>query len=48
MRVRREYLRSDGQTIPSFERVVVRYTMQADDHQSRDEHEIEYDVSAGV
>jgi type VI secretion system secreted protein Hcp len=32
----------------SFEKVKVLYTIQADDHSSGDEHEIEYDVSAGV
>lgn len=32
----------------SFEKVAVLYTMQADDHSSGDEHEIEYDVSAGA
>ncbi|MEM9319496.1 MAG: type VI secretion system tube protein Hcp [Pseudomonadota bacterium] len=32
----------------AFEKVKVLYTMQADDHSSGDEHEIEYDVSAGV
>ncbi len=32
----------------AFEIVNVKYTMQADDHSSGDEHEIEYDVSAGV
>ena len=32
----------------SFETVNVLYTMQADDHSSGDEHEIEYDVSAGA
>lgn len=32
----------------SFEKVKVLYTMQADDHSSGDEHEIEYDVSAGA
>ncbi len=32
----------------SFEKINVLYTMQADDHSSGDEHEIEYDVSAGA
>ena len=32
----------------SFEKINVVYTMQADDHSSGDEHEIEYDISAGV
>ena len=32
----------------SFETVNVKYTVQADDHSSGDEHEIEYDVSAGA
>ncbi|MEM9371625.1 MAG: type VI secretion system tube protein Hcp [Pseudomonadota bacterium] len=32
----------------SFEKVAVLYTVQADDHSSGDEHEIEYDVSAGA
>lgn len=32
----------------SFEKITVLYTMQADDHSSGDEHEIEYDVSAGA
>jgi type VI secretion system secreted protein Hcp len=31
----------------SFEEVKVLYTMQADDHSSGDEHEIEYDVASG-
>ena len=31
----------------SFENIKVLYTMQADDHSKGDEHEIEYDVSAG-
>lgn len=31
----------------SFEKINVLYTMQADDHSSGDEHEIEYDVSSG-
>ena len=32
----------------SFEKIKVLYTMQADDHSSGDEHEIEYDVAAGA
>ncbi|MDA8586562.1 type VI secretion system tube protein Hcp [Rhodobacteraceae bacterium] len=32
----------------SFEKVKKIYTVQADDHSRGDEHEIEYDVSAGV
>lgn len=32
----------------SFEKVKVLYTVQADDHSSGDEHEIEYDVAAGA
>lgn len=32
----------------SFEKVKKIYTVQADDHSSGDEHEIEYDVSAGA
>ena len=32
----------------AFEKVKVLYTVQADDHSSGDEHEIEYDVAAGV
>jgi type VI secretion system secreted protein Hcp len=38
---------SDALTL-SFEKVKVLYTVQADDHSSGDEHEIEYDVSAGA
>ncbi len=32
----------------SFEEVKVLYTVQADDHSAGDEHEIEYDIAAGV
>ncbi len=32
----------------SFEKVNVKYTVQADDHSAGDEHEIEYDIVAGV
>ncbi len=32
----------------SFEKVNVKYTVQADDHSAGDEHEIEYDIAAGV
>jgi type VI secretion system secreted protein Hcp len=32
----------------SFEKISVIYTVQADDHSAGDEHEIEYDVAAGV
>ncbi len=43
----------EGQTIMedvglSFENVKVKYTVQADDHSKGDEHEIEYDIAAGV
>jgi type VI secretion system secreted protein Hcp len=32
----------------SFEKISYKYTVQADDHSAGDEHEIEYDVAAGV
>jgi type VI secretion system secreted protein Hcp len=32
----------------AFENVTVKYTVQADDHSAGDEHEIEYDIAAGV
>ena len=32
----------------TFEQVNIKYTVQADDHSAGDEHEIEYDVAAGV
>ncbi len=32
----------------SFTKIKLLYTVQADDHSSSDEHEIEYDVSAGA
>ncbi len=32
----------------TFEKVKVLYTVQADDHSSGDEHEIEFDLAAGV
>lgn len=32
----------------TFEKVKVLYTIQADDHSAGDEHEIEYDIAAGV
>ena len=32
----------------SFEKINVVYTMQADDHSSGDEHEVEYDMAAGA
>lgn len=32
----------------TFEKVKVVYTVQADDHSAGDEHEIEYDIAAGV
>ncbi len=32
----------------AFENVKVLYTVQADDHSAGDEHEIEYDIAAGV
>jgi type VI secretion system secreted protein Hcp len=32
----------------SFEEIKILYTVQADDHSKGDEHEIEYDVAAGV
>lgn len=32
----------------SFEKVKVIYTVQAEDHSAGDEHEIEYDIAAGV
>lgn len=32
----------------AFEKVVVKYTIQADDHSPGDEHEIEYDIAAGI
>lgn len=32
----------------SFESIKVLYTVQADDHSSGDEHEIEYDVASGA
>lgn len=32
----------------TFEHVAIKYTVQADDHSAGDEHEIEYDVAAGV
>lgn len=38
---------SDSFTL-SFEEVKVIYSVQADDHSSGDEHEIEYNLSAGV
>ncbi|WP_146592482.1 Hcp family type VI secretion system effector [Puniceibacterium confluentis] len=43
----------EGQTIMedlglSFENVKIKYTVQADDHSAGDEHEIEYDIAAGV
>jgi type VI secretion system secreted protein Hcp len=43
----------EGQTIMedlglSFENVKIKYTIQADDHSKGDEHEIEYDIAAGV
>lgn len=43
----------DGQQIEehiglTFEQVKVVYTVQADDHSAGDEHEIEYDLAAGV
>lgn len=31
----------------AFEKINVKYTVQADDHSAGDEHEIEYDLSAG-
>lgn len=30
------------------EKINIRYTVQADDHSAGDEHEIEYDIAAGV
>lgn len=43
----------DGQVIEeligiTFEKVKIKYTVQADDHSAGDEHEIEYDLAAGV
>ena len=32
----------------SFEKIEIKYTVQADDHSSGDEHEVEYDVAAGA
>lgn len=32
----------------SFETINIKYVIQADDHSAGDEHEIEYDVAAGV
>lgn len=32
----------------SFERVAMKYTVQADDHSAGDEHEIEFDIAAGA
>ena len=32
----------------SFENINVKYTVQAEDHSSGDEHEIEYDIAKGV
>lgn len=32
----------------TFEKIAVKYTVQADDHSAGDEHEIEYDLAAGV
>jgi type VI secretion system secreted protein Hcp len=32
----------------SFEKVTYKYTVQADDHSAGDEHEIEFDIVAGV
>ncbi len=45
--------RMQGQTIMedvglSFENMKIKYTVQADDHSAGDEHEIEYDIAAGV
>lgn len=31
----------------AFEKIKVKYTVQADDHSKGDEHEVEYDLSAG-
>ncbi len=44
---------ADGQMIEellsvTFEKVAIKYTVQADDHSAGDEHEIEYDLAAGV
>ena len=32
----------------AFEKVSMKYTVQADDHSAGDEHEIEFDIAAGV
>jgi len=32
----------------SFEKVNIKYTVQADDHSAGDEHEIEFDIAAGA
>jgi len=32
----------------SFEKVTYKYTVQAEDHSAGDEHEIEFDIAAGV
>jgi type VI secretion system secreted protein Hcp len=44
---------NDGQVMEesvglAFEEVKIKYTVQADDHSAGDEHEIEYDLAAGV
>ena len=40
--------RIEDQLELSFEKIKILYTVQADDHSAGDEHEIEYDVSAGA
>jgi type VI secretion system secreted protein Hcp len=47
-------LTKDGATIPEeevgvlFEKINIKYTVQEDDHSAGAEHEIEYDIAAGV
>ena len=44
---------ADGEVIVeslglSFEHITILYTLQADDHSSGDEHEVDYDLAAGA
>jgi type VI secretion system secreted protein Hcp len=49
-----EMVTEEGSSVPTeevgimFESITIKYTVQADDHSAGDEHEITYDIAAGV